>query len=61
MDMVNNRTSNYNMSISSPSENSIWLMESINTDDFQKVKNLPKKKGKSEVNNYNILSNFFIY
>ena len=49
MDIVNNSTSNYNMSISSPTENSIVEMESINTDDFQKDKEILKdytKNGK---------------
>ena len=49
MDIVNNSSSNYNMSISSPTENSIVAMESINTDDIQKDKGILKdytKNGK---------------
>ncbi len=49
MDIVNNSLSDNNMSISSPSENSILAMESINTDDLKKDKGILKdhsKKGK---------------
>jgi hypothetical protein len=49
MDSVNNSSSDNYMSISSPTENSIVAMESINTDDFQKDKEILKdytKKGK---------------